>query len=196
MAKAIENTSQKSCLVKTSPFPEDAIGSLSFTQEALWFLDQLDPGNTAYNRPVFARLQGSLNLSILEKCLSEILRRHSSLRTRFPAKNGEPLQHVYPVERFSVPLTDISSLSVPERESQLRLLAAEEARKPFDLAKGPTFRAKLVRVEERLHILLATSHHIVFDGWSAEIFLRELQTLYDGILPAALLRWRNCPFST
>ena len=89
------------------------------------------------------------------------------------------MQHVYPGEHLSLPVTDISNLSVPERESQLRLLAAEEACKPFDLAKGPTFRVALVRVEERLHVLLATAHHIVFDGWSAEIFLRELQTLYD-----------------
>ena len=178
MAKAIENASRNSCLVKALPFPENGIGRLSFTQEALWFLEQLDPGNTAYNRPVFARMVGNLNPSILEKCLSEIVRRHSSLRTRFPAEDGEPLQHVYP-EHLSLPVTDISNLSVPEQESQLRLLAAEEACKPFDLAQGPTFRVALVRVEERLHVLLATAHHIVFNGWSAEISLRELQTLYD-----------------
>ena len=180
MARAIEKTSRKSRLVKALTFPEDGIGPLSFTQEALWFLDQLDPGNPAYNRPVFASLQGNLKPSILEKCISEIVRRHSSLRTRFPAEDGKPVQHVYATERFSLPVTDISSLPVPGRESQLRKLAAEEARKPFDLAQGPTFRLKLVRVEERLHIILATAHHIVIDGWSAEIFIRELQTLYDA----------------
>ena len=180
MARAIAKTSRESRPVKASPFPEDGIGPLSFTQEALWFLDQLDPGNPAYNRPVFARLQGDLKPSILEECISEILRRHSSLRTRFSAKDGEPVQHVYAPEHFSLRVTDISSLPVPERESQLRRLAAEEARQPFDLAQGPTFRLKLVRVEERLHILLATAHHIVIDGWSAEIFIRELQTLYEA----------------
>ncbi len=180
MARVIATASQKLRSMKALPFPEDGTGPLSFTQEALWFLDQLDPGNPAYNRPVFAQLEGDLKPSVLEKCISEIIRRHSSLRTHFPAEDGEATQRVYADQHISLPVMDIRRLPFREREAQLRKLTAEEARKPFDLAKGPTFRAKLVRVEERLHVLLATAHHIVIDGWSAEIFLQELQTLYEA----------------
>ena len=180
MARAVETASHKLRSIKDLRFPEDGTGPLSFTQEALWFLDQLDPGNPAYNRPVFSRLHGELKRSTLEKCINEIVRRHASLRTHFPDADGEAVQHVHAAQHLSLPFTDISMMPFIEREAQLRRLAAEEARKPFDLAVGPVFRVKLVCVEERLHILLATAHHTVIDGWSAEIFLRELQILYNA----------------
>jgi amino acid adenylation domain-containing protein len=164
-----------------SPAEKQATEHLSHGQEALWFLDQLDPGNPAYNRPVFARLQGDLNVSALERCLNELVRRHAVLRASFPAADGKPIQVIGAHQPFSLPVTDITYLPEFEREAQAAKTATEEAQRPFDLARGSLFRASLLRLTEQLHVLLFTTHHIVFDGWSSEIFLHELATLYEAV---------------
>lgn len=150
----------------------------SFLQEGMWFLDQLDPGKATYNVPGATRLAGRLNKAALEQTLSEILRRHESLRTTFVQKNGSPYQVIAPAEPLHLPVINLEDLPKTDRETEALRLATEEARKPFDLAKGPLFRALLVRLKEDEHVLVLNIHHIVTDGWSMGVFTRELVALY------------------
>ncbi|MCM3903132.1 MAG: condensation domain-containing protein, partial [Pyrinomonadaceae bacterium] len=160
--------------------PESNVVPLSFAQQQLWFLDQLNPGEAYYNIPRALRLSGWLNVMALEQSLSEIIRRHEVLRTTFDAIQGEPCQIVSPSVPLSVPLIDLSHLEVTERETEARRLATEEAQKPFDLRSGPVLRATLLRMREDEHLLLLTKHHIVTDGISAGVFFTELLVLYEA----------------
>ena len=120
---------------------------LSFAQQRLWFLDQLERGNPFYNRFKPVRLQGELNIEALERTLSEIVRRHEVLRTRYVNAGGEPRQEVLPAEAVKLTLTDYSNLSETEREAAVLEAATAERREPFDLAAGPMLRVKLLRLE-------------------------------------------------
>jgi hypothetical protein len=153
---------------------------LSFSQRRLWFLAQLEPGSAAYNLPAALRLAGRLDLAALRRSLGEIVRRHEVLRTTFPAAaDGEPRQAIAPPAPgpLALPLVDLAPLGQDRWPEALRL-AWQEARRPFDLARGPLLRLVLVRLGEDEHALLVTIHHIVSDAWSTGIFLRELATLY------------------
>jgi amino acid adenylation domain-containing protein len=156
------------------PIPRDKALPLSFAQQRLWFLDQLDPGNRAYNMAEAIHLRGSLNLNALAQALGEILRRHEALRTLFPDTAGQPSQ-VITKATGPYPLT-----ITPCHPHEVEQLATEEARRPFDLAKGPLFRANVLQLAEQEHILLLTMHHIVSDGWSLRILFEELTTLYNA----------------
>ena len=138
----------------------------SFSQQRLWFLDQFEPGSAYYNIPCAIRLSGRLDVGALERALNEIVRRHEALRTTFAVEDGQPVQVIAPLLRLPLPVTDLSSLPVSEREAEAQRLAAEEAQRPFDLEHGPLLRAQLLRLSEREHIALLTVHHIVSDGWS------------------------------
>jgi amino acid adenylation domain-containing protein len=151
---------------------------LSFAQQRLWFIDQLDPGHPAYNMPGAVRLSGLLDHAVLEKSLSEIVRRHEALRTSFPLKDGGPIQFIAPPAPLDVPVTDLRELT--DRDAQLNEILTREAHERFDLARGPLLRVKLVRLADDEHVLLVTMHHIVSDGWSLHLFLRELATLYQA----------------
>jgi amino acid adenylation domain-containing protein len=181
IAKFIESPGTQVQSRRLSPAEKQQSGPLSHGQEALWFLDQLDPGNPAYNRPMFARLQGALNVSVLERCLNELVERHVVLRVSFAVADDKPIQRMGAHQPLGLPVIDMAHLPEAERESQAAQIAAAETRRPFDLARGPLFRASLLRLAEQLHVLLVTTHHIVFDGWSAEIFLRELAMLYEAL---------------
>ncbi|MFL6199517.1 MAG: amino acid adenylation domain-containing protein [Thermoanaerobaculia bacterium] len=148
---------------------------LSFAQERLWFLDQLEPGSAAYNIPGALRVEGDLDRPALLRSLREIVRRHEVLRTSFPAAEGEPCQAIASSWEIDLPLVDLSGLA--GREAAARELIARESLRPFDLARGPLLRVLLVRVEERSHLLLFVLHHAVSDGWSTAIFVRELAAL-------------------
>jgi len=157
---------------------------LSFAQQRLWFLDQLEPGSSAYNIPLVFRLSGPLDVVALEQSLAEIIRRHEILRTTFAALEGEPYQVVHPAPEvdFNLPVVDFSNgqpvtSDQPLPENILAFLRSE-ARRPFNLAQGPLLRAKLLRRAETEHILLLTFHHIIYDGWSEGVFFRELAALY------------------
>jgi amino acid adenylation domain-containing protein len=154
--------------------------TLSFAQQRLWFLDQLAPGSTAYNMARALRLRGPLNIAALEQSFNEIVRRHETLRTTFAAANGQPVQVIAPPEPFRLPVVDLTELPPGEREAVARRLATEEAQSTFDLAKGPLFRAKLLRLGEEDHVLLRNMHHIISDGWSLGVFHRELGILYNA----------------
>jgi amino acid adenylation domain-containing protein len=181
IARVIETPGTQVQSRRLSPAEKQETGPLSHGQEALWFLDQFDPGNPAYNRPVFARVQGNLNVSVLQRCLDELVQRHAVLRASFLAADDKPIQRIRAYQPFSLPVIDIAHLTEFEREAHAAKTATEEARRPFDLARGPLFRASLLRLAEQLHVLLFTTHHIVFDGWSSEIFLRELTMLYEAL---------------
>lgn len=160
-----------------------AIGALplSFAQQRLWFLDQLEPG-IPYHIPQTVRLQGRLDWAALQKCLNEIVRRHEVLRTTFAMADGQPIQIVAPDMTVQLTIVDLRSLPEKTREAEVQRLAALEARRPFDLQKGPLFRATLLQLSETEHVFLPTMHHIAFDGWSLDIFIRELKTLYEAFV--------------
>src|SRR6516165_1381717 len=171
---------------------------LTYAQRQLWFINELDPGNVSYAIPWSIRLTGELNVEALERSLNEIVRRHEILRTTFVGVDGEPVQMI--AEQLWIPLlvTSLQHLQQPEREAAALGLAAEEAKRPFDLAKGPLLRAQLIRLGAANHLLLLTLHHIIFDGWSRRVFARELAVLYkhfkDGKpsrLPQILLQYAD-----
>jgi non-ribosomal peptide synthetase component F len=160
--------------------PDPNVTPLSFAQERFWFLDQLEPGNPAYNRPVALRLLGKLNVPTLEQTLSEIPRRHEVLRTTFPAQEGIPSQVIMPVGPVCLSLHDLRKFSAIERESQAIQSAKLEAKRPFDLAHGPLLRGMLLRLDDKEHILILITHQIVFDGWSARILIKEIAAIYEA----------------
>jgi amino acid adenylation domain-containing protein/FkbM family methyltransferase len=151
---------------------------LSYAQQRLWVLDQLQPGSAVYNIARCIRLTGPLNLSILEQSLAEIMRRHETLRTRFAVEREEPCQLVVQAHPLSLPVTDLTALDQDEREAAIQHHALIEAEQPFDLAGGPMMRGRLLRLSPQQHILLLTLHHISSDGWSMSILWRELGQLY------------------
>jgi amino acid adenylation domain-containing protein/non-ribosomal peptide synthase protein (TIGR01720 family) len=153
---------------------------LSFAQARLWFLEQLEPGSSAYNIPAAVRLTGSLHVAVLEQSLNEIVQRHEVLRTTFATVSGEPTQVIAPVLALTVPRVDLRNLPEAQQEAQVERLATEEAQQPFDLAKGPLLRATLLHLGEAEHVLLLTMHHIVSDGWSMGVLIRELAALYEA----------------
>jgi FkbM family methyltransferase len=163
------------------PAPRDAALPLSFAQQRLWFLDQLDPGRPYYNCPAAVRLAGDLNVPALERTLGEIVRRHEALRTSFPVVDGKPVQAVRPAAPVEVPLIDLRAWPEELREEEAMRLAAEEARRPFDLALDPLMRATLVRMKDDEHVLLFTLHHIVSDGWSMGVLVREVAAIYTAV---------------
>jgi amino acid adenylation domain-containing protein len=151
---------------------------LSFGQQRLWVLERLEPNTAAYNIPIFLRLRGELKLEALRDSLSAILRRHEVLRSTFGEQDGKPVQIVPLPAPTSLPFTDLSEIPLGQREAHARSLAREEAQKPFDVSRGPVFRASLLKLEAHDHLLLLTVHHIVFDGWSQGILLQELFSHY------------------
>ena len=156
----------------------DGLLPLSFAQQRLWFLDQLDRGNPLYNSFTAVRLKGELNVEALERTLSEIVQRHEVLRTRFVNVGGEPRQKVLEAEAVSLPITSLSELEGAEREAAVREAAAAESREPFDLATGPMLRVKLLRLSSEEHVVFLTMHHIVSDGWSIGLLVKEVAVLY------------------
>ncbi|HEU5229914.1 MAG TPA: amino acid adenylation domain-containing protein [Ktedonobacteraceae bacterium] len=156
--------------------------SLSFAQQRLWFLDQLLPENPAYNNPLLIHFQGSLQVDILFRSLKEIIRRHEALRTIFITVDGQPMQHVLPVLRLPLSVVDLQVLSSNEQEALILDLATAEAQCPFHLTRGPLVRFFLLRVKEDKHALVFNIHHIISDGWSIDLFLKELNLLYDVYL--------------
>ena len=152
---------------------------LSFAQQRLWFLDQLEGASATYNMPVTVRLEGSLNLHALEQVFKEIVKRHESLRSNFLAENGQSRLVIHDTVDVQTRLIDISSIAPEQQEDRMMALAVQEAQTPFDLARDQLLRTTLVKLNEHHHILLLTIHHIVSDGWSiGNVLLHEITTLY------------------
>ncbi|HEV2704610.1 MAG TPA: amino acid adenylation domain-containing protein [Pyrinomonadaceae bacterium] len=155
---------------------------LSFAQQRLWFLDQLAPGNPFYNISLNVPLRFPVSVTVLERCLDELVRRHESLRTSFAVRDGQPVQVIAERVSVSLPVVDLTTLPPHEAEEEAHRRAEEEARRPFDLTRVPLMRATLLKLRATDFRLLLTMHHIVSDGWSMGIFFRELSTLYTAFL--------------
>ncbi|HEX2191398.1 MAG TPA: amino acid adenylation domain-containing protein, partial [Longimicrobiaceae bacterium] len=153
---------------------------LSFAQQRLWFIHQLDPGSAAYNMPYPVRLRGRLEVGAMRRALAETVRRHEALRTVFSTAGGEPVQTVRPPAPVPLPVADLAGLPVEAREREAQRRVRDEARRPFDLERGPLLRAALFRLAEREWGLLFDLHHVVADGWSMEVLVREVSVLYDA----------------
>jgi amino acid adenylation domain-containing protein len=163
-----------------TPRGEAGPAPLSFAQQRLWFLHQLDPDSPVYNLPVALRLKGRLDRAALEATLGEVVRRHESLRTTIATEDGRPVQVVAPAPATSIPVVDLSDLDGPGSESEARRLAEAESVRPFDLAAGPLLRARLLRLGAEDHVVLLTTHHIASDAWSRGILVREVAALYEA----------------
>ncbi|NPC85533.1 amino acid adenylation domain-containing protein, partial [Pyxidicoccus fallax] len=151
---------------------------LSFAQQRLWFLDQLQPGSPTYNMPVPLRLEGALDVGALERAFTELVRRHESLRTTFREEGGSPVQHIAPPAPFRLAVVDLSTRE--DREAEAYRLATAEAQRGFDLKAGPLLRGTLLRLEASRHVLLLTMHHIITDGWSLGVLVQEMAALYQA----------------
>ena len=201
MAKPIEEARLKGPSSRTSsiePGPRNGELSLSFGQERLWFLNELEPNNPAYHIPIVLSLIGPLHVAALEQSINEILRRHEVLRTTFQTVNGQPVQFVNTHRSITLPVVDLRELPESEQGAKALKLTLEEANRPFNLARGPLFRSTLLRLGEEESRLLVTVHHIVFDGWSVGIFFRELSALYEAfctgstaLLPDLLIQYAD-----
>ncbi|MDF0674702.1 MAG: amino acid adenylation domain-containing protein [Nitrospira sp.] len=158
----------------------NGIMPLSFSQERFWFLDQLSQVNSFNNIPVALRIEGALNLESFHRALAEIVRRHEILRARFVVSHGYPGQVIAPHVDLPLPIENLTGVSGPAQEEQVRRLTLKEARQSFDLATGPLIRVRLLRLSQTEHVLLLTIHHIVADGWSMRLLARELVQLYGA----------------
>jgi len=165
-----------------APVSRDGDLPLSFAQQRLWFLSELEPGSAFYNIPIAVRMNGNLNAEVLERTFNEIIRRHEVLRTVFEARDGQPVQLIIPAADFKLEVIDLSDRPRDERESAALELASQEAQRPFDLRHGPLFRLALLKLDEEEHIAMATLHHIVSDGWSSGILMSEVGALYEAFL--------------
>ncbi|MCA1612823.1 MAG: condensation domain-containing protein, partial [Acidobacteria bacterium] len=146
----------------------------------LWFLDQLEPGSAAYTIPAALRLEGRLDVDALRRALGEVVRRHESLRTSFAVVDGQPAQLIAEARRVEFPSADLRHLAESEREAEVAREVGEAAQGGFDLRRGPLLRPRLLRLEEDVHVLLLTMHHIISDGWSVGVLVREVTTLYSA----------------
>ena len=155
---------------------------LSFGQQRLWFLDQLEPGSAVYNLLTVVRLRLPLNVLVMEKTLNEIVRRHQILRTTFVTVEGQPVQSIAASLDLSVSITDLSKRPERDRQGDVLRLVVQETRRPFNLAQGPLVRARVVRLSHEEHVVLLVMHHIISDGWSIKVLMRELATIYQAFL--------------
>ena len=162
------------------PVPREDNLPLSFAQQRLWFLDRWNPGSPVYNIPMVLRVKGSLNLAVLEQCLNEIVLRHEALRTTFAEEQGQPVQRIAADAALKLTVIDLGHLPEAEQKAEAHRLTAEEAKRSFDLAQGPLFRAIALRLSDQEHVLVLVMHHIVTDGWSHGVFFRELGELYEA----------------
>ncbi len=182
LAQAVEKMKRSQQGLQTPPIvpvPRDSNLPLSFAQEGLWFVHQLNPNQPIYNSPAAIHLTGSLNIPAFGQSLNEILRRHEALRTRFTLAEGKPVQAIVPNLALKIPLVSLENLPAAEREREVLRLADHEAKLPFDLAQPPLLRVTLLKLSETDHVALFIMHHIATDGWSIGILIQELSTLYE-----------------
>jgi amino acid adenylation domain-containing protein len=183
MAAAIEAEMSASRNIEMPPITRVSRESelpLSFAQQRLWFFQQFEPGSIFYNIPLALRLGGKLDVEAFERTLGEIVRRHEVLRTTFDSHAGRPVQIINEAQPVKLPVNDLTHLPEDEREAEARRLAALEALEPFDLGAGPLMRASLLRLGREEHILLFTIHHIISDGWSMGVLVKEVVALYGA----------------
>jgi amino acid adenylation domain-containing protein len=160
--------------------PRDGDLPLSFAQERLWFLEQLESAGPAYHIPIVVRIEGQLDIEAVRKTLQELVRRHESLRTTFLNVDGEPRQRIAASMNVDLPIIDLSSLPEDERDEAAVRYSSEQAQQLFDLSSGPLLRATLLRLSRETHVFALTLHHIISDGWSVGVLVREVAALYEA----------------
>jgi surfactin family lipopeptide synthetase A len=169
------------------PVPRTQDLPLSFAQQRLWFLNQLAPDNSAYLMPIVRHVRGPLDIRALQRSLTELVRRHESLRTTFAVKDDQPVQVIHSATDCPLPLIDLNALTQDQRTTTARRLAQQEAHQPCNLIHGPLLRVRLLRMNHEEHLFLLTLHHIISDGWSNNVLFYELTTLYTAFV-------NNAPF--
>ena len=187
--EAIRQAGSEVQLPAIKPVPRDQELLLSFGQQRLWLLAQLEEQSTTYNEPAAVRLSGPLNQAALEQSLREVVRRHEVLRTTFKLVNGSPVQIIAPQPTLTLPVVTLESLLEEEQATEVQRLVTREQELPFDLATGSLLRVRLLKLAAESHVLLVTMHHIVSDGWSMGVFIREVIALYQAFsneLPSSL----------
>ncbi|MCA2709462.1 MAG: amino acid adenylation domain-containing protein, partial [Microcystis sp. M015S2] len=177
-AKQSKNTYQ----LPIQPVSRDIPLPLSFAQQRLWFLHYLSPDSRSYNTLEILQIQGPLNLTVLEQSLEELINRHEILRTTFPTISGEPIQAIAPPGSFRLKVDNYQDLSPNEQLAKIQQVAELEAGQNFDLAVGPLIQFKLLQLSPQKSVLLLKMHHIIYDGWSFGILIRELSALYEAFL--------------
>lgn len=161
---------------------ETATFPLSFAQQRLWFLEQFDPGTPLYNVPEAFRIEGPLQPEILQQAFAALVARQEILRTTFISHQGAPLQVIHEQMSIEIPVIDLSEMSEHGRLPEAMCIVTNEAHLPFDLVQGPLVRTLLVRLSTNEHLFLLAFHHIIFDGWSGNILLKELMMFYEALL--------------
>ncbi|MBV9076813.1 MAG: AMP-binding protein, partial [Methylobacteriaceae bacterium] len=190
VCEAIEACRDQGAVLEWEAVARPSVVPLSYAQEGLWFLDQLGQAGAPYNLPLAVRLSGRLDVAALERSLTELVRRHESLRTRFELRDGEPAQVVEAPAPFRIDLIDLGALAEAERAARSEALVREIGARPFDLARETLFRVSLLRLSDSEHVLAMTLHHIVSDGWSMGVLAAELSALY-----AAFVEGRPSPLA-
>ncbi|MDR2153654.1 MAG: condensation domain-containing protein, partial [Burkholderiaceae bacterium] len=171
----IQAIGQRACTITRRS--NDQTVPASYAQQRLWFLDQLDPGSTAYSIPYLMRLSGTLDAALLERSMVEIVRRHEALRTTFAEHEGSVVQCIHPYQSWQMARHDLSALAPEAREAEIGRRIQQEVAQPFDLSRGPLLRVSLLRESESEHLLLLNLHHSIGDGGSLELMLTELGAL-------------------
>jgi amino acid adenylation domain-containing protein len=182
LAAEIEQWSKQTKIPPIQPISRDRAIPLSFAQQRLWFMAQLEPDSSVYNVFDALRLQGKLEIQILIKTFKAIIGRHETLRTNFTTVVNEPVQVIHPTLDFQLPIIDLTTLSQAIQQQEVNTLIARESETPFDLEKDSLLRVILIRLNENEHLILVTMHHIISDGWSTGILVREVATLYQAFL--------------
>ncbi|MEH2405962.1 amino acid adenylation domain-containing protein [Nostoc sp.] len=180
LIEAAMRTGENSATMLIEQVKRESELALSFAQQRLWFLDQLEPGNPFYNVSSALLLKGLLNVPVLEQSFNEIVRRHESLRTSFASANEQPVQVIASTLNVSLPIVDLQALPLDKREAEVRQLAELHARYSFDLTQSPLLRSSLLRLKEDEHILMFTIHHIIADAWSVGVLVNEVAALYES----------------
>ena len=180
LAAAVEQVEPAEKYPAMARIPRNQAIPLSYTQQRIWFIDRMAPGGSAYNLPASVRVRGPLDLAVLERVMQQIVSRHESLRTRIEVVEGEPRQVIEDAANVPLVIVNVNPKQDEDLEAAARRLARDEIQKPFDLQHGPLIRACLFKLTEQDHVLVVTMHHIVSDGWSLSILVREVSTLYKA----------------
>ncbi len=162
------------------PVSRDQMLPLSYAQQRLWFMQQLDPQSAAYNITNSLRVRGALNLAAVSRSLQEIARRHEVLRTRFEVREGMPVQVIEEAREVEIGEWDVSESEPRQREERAREIARQEGGRAMDLGAGPLWRVGVVKMGEEDHVLMMSMHHVVSDGWLMGVMIREFTALYEG----------------
>ncbi|HKX28592.1 MAG TPA: amino acid adenylation domain-containing protein [Blastocatellia bacterium] len=184
LARRVEAARRAGATDDTPPLtkrPRGTVLPLSFAQQRLWFIEQLDPGTALYNCPGAMKLEGRLDLRILESVINEVVRRHEVLRTRIEVVDGVPAQTIDEWEPRRLELFDLTDLTAEERETEAKRIARAEFGTGFDLSKGPLIRVKVLQLKANEYVVLFTMHHIVSDGWSVGVLVKEVCLLYEAL---------------